>query len=279
MSDDTGYGADLHEGHRDLAQAIGLLEDALPRIENPIGVSLALFDMYTDLEDMAQAGACLIEAARRVSLGKQSELTYFLYSHLELFAQLNAEAQNVYERLSSIIARDEGDLGKNTLHLDQRKIYQYDLIPELLLAQHLMRARQVSEAEYHILLHDLCHYTTKAQTAPRTVLHILDQRELPHRDGVIEFLAHDSGVPFIDLALFRPEEDVMDLLHLEFIQVRAACAFGHIAGEPMVAVLNPYNLQLRDDVGLLVQRPTHYYLGSAKGYQRMLDAIRKHQRG
>jgi hypothetical protein len=44
-------------------------------------------------------------------------------------------------------------------------------------------------------------------------------------------------------------------------------------------VLNPYNLQLRDDVGLLVQRPTHYYLGSAKGYQRMLDAIRKHQRG
>ncbi len=279
MSDDNGYGTDLHEGHRDLAQAIGLLEDALPRIENPIGVYLALFDMYTDIEDMAQAGACLIEAARRVGLGKQSELTYFLFSQLELFAQLSAEAQSVYERLSAIIARDEGDLGKNTLQLDQRKIYQYDLIPELLLAQHLVRARQISDAEYHILLHDLCHYSTRARTSPRTVLHVLEERELPHRDGVIEFLAHDSGVPYIDLTLIKPEEDVLDLLHLEFLQVRAACAFGHIAGEPLMAVLNPYNLQLRDDVGLLVQRNTHYFLGSAKGYTRMLGAIHKHQRG
>lgn len=268
--------SDFAEGHRDVVQAIELLEEALPNIEHPIGIYIALFDLYTDLEDMSQAGACLVEAGRRVSLGHQQELTYFLYSHLELFAQLNPTAQEIYERLAHLIARDEGDLGKNTMHLEQRKIYKYDLIPELLLAQHLKRARQISDAEYNIIIHDLCYYSTSAVDEPVTLLYVLQKRELPHESQVIEFLAHDSGVPYVDLTLVRPTDHILNWLHLEFVRVRAACAFGEIGGHPQIAVLNPYNLQMRDDVGVLVNQPCHYFLCSARGYDHILSSVRRH---
>lgn len=255
------------------AEAVRILEEALPDIEDPAGVYIALYDMYTDLEEMSEASRCLVEAARRVSPEANANLTFFLYNHLELFAQLHPEAQSAYTRISHIISEGKGELGANTLHLDQRKIYQHDLIPELLLAQHLQRGRILSDQEYRIILHDLCFYSTFAPVSPRTVLYVLDDRELPHRDKAIEFLAHDSGVPYIDMAHVEPEPAALEVLPPDFVRIRAACAFGTIAGEPMIAVLNPFNLQLRDDVANQIETDAHYFLTSAKAYNKLLDLL------
>lgn len=262
-----------HEESREVTEAIRILEEALPDVEDPVGIYVALYDMYTDLEEMNEAGRCLVEAARRVSATDHSDLSFFLYNHLELFSQLLPEAQSAYERISMLITAGDGDLGANTLHLDQRKIYQHDLIPELLLAQHLHRARVISGPEYLIILHDLCWYSAYAPLSPRTVLYVLDDRELPHRDAAIEFLAHDSGVPYIDMALVEPNPAALEILPPDFIRIRAACAFGLISGEPMVAVLNPFNLQLRDDVANQMENDAHYFLTSATAYTRLLNLV------
>jgi hypothetical protein len=259
--------------NRVVIDAIRILEDTLQEIEDPVGILVTLFDMYTEIEGLNDAGNCLVEAARRVTEGEHPELCFFLYNNLELFAQLNPEAQSAYEALADMISNSEEDLGANTLHLDQRKIYQHDLIPELYLAQHLMRARKISDAEYKVILHDLCWYSTHAPLSPRTLAYVLDDRVLPHRDAALEFLAHDSGVPFIDLGLIEPDPQALELLPPEFMRVRAACAYGFVAGEPLIAVLNPFNLQLRDDVSMQVDLPCHYTFTSAQGYQRILDLV------
>lgn len=261
------------EDNRDVVEVIRILEDKLSEIEDPVGVLIALFDMYTDIESLNDAGNCLVEAARRVCEGEHPQLCFFLYNNLELFAQLNPEAQSAYEALADLIGDSDEDLGANTLHLDQRKIYQHDLIPELLLAQHLHRARKISEAEYLVVLHDLCWYSTIALTSPRTVAYILDDRVLPHRDSALEFLAHDSGVPFIDLRFIEPDPQAVELLPPEFMKIRAACAYGFVAGEPLIAVLNPFNLQLRDDVIRQIDLSCHYTFTSAEGYQLILDGL------
>lgn len=250
-----------------------MLETALPELEDPVGTHIALFDLYTDIEEMDRAGEHLVEAARRVSLGERPELGYFLYNHLELFAQLNPGAGKVFERLSVVISEDDSGVGANTLHLDQRKIYQHDLIPELLLTRHLHRARQISDPEYLVVLHDLCEYSVQAPLSPKSVLYILHDRALPHHEKAIEFLAHDSGVPFVDLNHLTPAPEALELLPRDFVRVRAACTFGMVAGEPLVAVLNPFNLQLREDVGRQIDQETHYYLTSAAGYQNVLDLL------
>lgn len=259
--------------HREVIEAIRILEDKLHEVEDPAGMLITLFDLYTEIEELNDAGNCLVEVARCVIAGEHPELCFFLYNNLELFAQLNPEAQAAYDALAGLISKSDEDLGANTLHLDQRKIYQHDLIPELLLAQHLMRARKISDAEYKVILHDLCWYTTHAPTAPRTLAYVLEDRALPHRDTALEFLAHDAGVPFIDLQLIEPDPQALELLPRDFMQIRAACAYGFVAGEPLIAVLNPFNLQLRDDVSMQMDLPCHYTFTSADGYQRILDLL------
>lgn len=261
------------EENRDVMEAIRLLEAALPRIDDPVGIYIALYDMFTDLEHMSEAGAALIRGAQLVRKGSHPELAYFLYKHLELFAQLLPEAQSVYENLSDFIATGAAEMGVQTLHLDQRKIYQHDLIPELLLAQHLHRARKISDQEYYIILHDLCWYSPTPPTNPRTVLYVLEDRELPHRDAAIEFLAHDSGVAYIDLDLIDADPEAAEILPPDFVRIRGACPFGFMGGEPLIAVLNPFNLQLRDDVMLQMDGEAHYFLTNAKAYHAKLQAL------
>ncbi len=261
------------EENPEVVEAIRILEDKLPEIEDPVGMLITLFDFYSEIENLNDAGNCLVEAARRITEGEHPQLCFFLYNNLELFAQLNPDAQSAYEDLADLISESEEDLGANTLHLDQRRIYQHDLIPELFLAQHLMRARKISDAEYKVILHDLCWYSTLAPCSPRTLAYVLEDRILPHRDAALEFLAHDSGVPYIDLTLVEPDPKALELLPPEFMRVRAACAYGFVAGEPLIAVLNPFNLQLRDDVTMQIDLPCHYTFTSADGYQRILDLI------
>lgn len=266
--------SDTYEINQEILDTIGILENGLSGMDDPAGIYIALYDLYNETDEMERAGEYLVKAGEQVLQGKHRDLTYFLYNQLELYAQLNMEAQRVYERLADLISEeDDAELGAHTLHLDQRKIYQHDLVPELLLARHLHRSRILSDPEYKVILHDLCWYSVHGPTAPRTLLYILEDRTLPHHDRAIEFLAHDSQIPFIDLRRMNPDPNALELIPKEFIRNRGACPFGFVGGEPMIAVLNPFNLQLRDDVHQHIQLPSHYYLTSAAGYQKVLDFL------
>ena len=265
---------DLYAQNQEYLEAIHLLESELEEITDPVGVYITLFDLYSDLENMQEAGQCLVEASRRVSADEHPDLAYFLYNQLELFAQLGPDAQDAYERLGHLIAGDEGTFDPNTVHLDQRKLNMTDFIPEILLAQHLMRSKTISEPEYRLLLQDLCWCGNTEQLAPRVCLFVLRDRELPHQERAIEFLAHDASTPFVDLSHIDPDPDLLEVLPLETCIRRAACVFGEVGGEPMVALLNPFNLQLKDDVSRRLECDPHFFLTSADGYSHFLDVQR-----
>jgi len=264
---------ELYNQNRELLDATHLMEEAVPEVEDAVGLFICLFDIYSEIESMDEAGRCLVEAARRVDMDHHNDLIYFLYNQLELFAQLSPDAEKNFLRLGQLISEDSGKLEANTLHLDQRKLYQVDLIPEVLLANHLHRSRILTDMEYHTVLQDLCWMSSKAPLAPRACQYVLEDRSLPHTTKAIEFMAHDAGAPYIDLTLmhFDPEKRE-NILPLETCRRRAACVFGEVGGEPLVAVLNPFNLQLQEDVGRLLEADPHYFVCSAKGYQHVLDS-------
>lgn len=262
---------DLNNQKKELLDAIHLLEEAIPEVDDSVGIYISLFDIYSEIENMAEAGHCLVEAANQIHSGHHDDLAYFLYNQLELFAQLNPDAQTAFERMGQIISQDDGTLDANTLYLDQRKLYQADLIPEILLANHLHRSRIISKQEYHMSIQDLCWFTSQAPQAPRACLYVLEDRGLPHCQKAIEFLAHDASTPYIDLNLISIDPDLFDILPSDYCLRRAACIFGEVGGEPLVALLNPYNLQLMEDVSRIIESTPHFYLTSAKGYQSFLE--------
>ncbi|MGA0369574.1 MAG: hypothetical protein ACO3N7_09000, partial [Kiritimatiellia bacterium] len=57
----------------------------------------------------------------------------------------------------------------------------------------------------------------------------------------------------------------------DFCLNRAACVFGEVGGEPLVALLNPFNLQLKEDVSRLIDSEPHYFVTSAASYQDYLN--------
>ena len=260
--------------NQELKTAIDLLSQEVGKVDDPVGVYVTLFDFYSELELMEEAGEALVNAAALITEDAHPDLAYFLYNQLELFAQLSPGAEQAYERLSHMIAEDSGAFDPNTVHLDQRKLNMTDLIPEILLAQHMVRNRALSDAEYRLLIQDLCWCDAKEQTDPRTCLYVLHHRELPHEGRAIEFLAHDSAIPFVDLKLVEPDPDLLEILPREHCIRRAAVVFGEVGGEPMVALLNPFNLQLREDIGRQLDCDPHFYLTNAEGYNHFLEVQR-----
>lgn len=257
--------------NRDLLNAVLLLEENLDQVEDPVGMYIVLYDLHNELEQIEEAGAALVEAAKRVDTENHSDLVFFLYNQLELFSQLNPDAQFAYERLGQLIADEEEGLGANTTHLDQRKLYQVDLVPEILLAQLLQRVRAISDEEFRIILQDLCWCINREPTSPRTLQYVLEDRGLPHREKAIETMARDSGTPYIDLKLVNIDTEVSEVLPREFSIRRAAVVIGEVGGEPLVALLNPYNLQLREDLARMIDSDPHYLLASAEGYTHVLE--------
>jgi len=222
---DTDYA-----GNQDVLDAVQLLEENIPRIEDPVGVFITLYDFYTELEKMEDAGSALVEASRRISPDHHGDLAFFLYNQLELFSQLNADAQSAYERLGHMIAEEEGDLGANTTQIDQRKLFQQDLIPEILLARHLHRMHVISEEELYVVLQDLCWCVNRELTAPKSVLYVMEDRVLPHHDKAIEFMAHDCSVPFLDLRLVKCDPEVVEVMPLDFTAAGRRPSSGKWAG-------------------------------------------------
>ena len=224
------------------------------------------------MEQMDEAGNALVKASSSISKDYHPDLAYFLYNQLELFAQTSSAAEEAYERLSYLISEDDGTFDPNTVHIDHRKISMIDLIPEILLAQHLVRNRTLSDSEYRLVVQDLCWCDAKEQTSPRSCLYVLHDRELPHEGRAIEFLAHDSATPFIDLNLVTPDPDLLHVMSHEQCVRRGACVFGEVGGEPMIAMLNPFNLQLKEKVAQQLDCDPHFFLTSAAGYNHFLEA-------
>lgn len=265
-----------YEQNQEIIDAIHILEEVLPEVDDPVGIYITLFDFYNEIESISDAGYAIVEAAKRVGLNKHEDLIYFLYNQLELFSHLSPEAQHAYERLGHLIADDEvGAITADTLHLDQRKLYTADLIPEILLGAHLHRMHVLSDPEYYVVLQDVNWYTNHEPVSPRSVLYVLEDRGLPHGEKAIEFLAHDANTAYLDLHLITLDTEIMEYLPEDFSIRRAACLIGAVGGETMVAVLNPYNLQLKEDIGGLLECEPHFYLASAQGYQTYLDFQRE----
>jgi len=261
---------DLNQEHLD---AIHILENEVDRVRDSVGIYITLFDLYSQLENMQEAGQCLVEASRGVDREKHRALIYFLYNQLELFAQLSPQAQAAYERMGDLIAGDD-DINPSSVALDQRRLNMQDFIPELLLAQHLTRSKKLSPSEFQIVVEDLCWFGAQPQTAPRACLYVFHDRQLPHEDRAIEFLAQDAAMPYIDLNLIEPEPDFLEVLPPESCLRRAACVFGQVGGEPMVALLNPFNLKLMDDISRRLECEPHFFLTRASGYTHFLEIQR-----
>ena len=153
----------------------------------------------------------------------------------------------------------------------------HDITREVSLAWDLLQAEQITQEEYALIVKDLSENSTKHLEVPVSVLHALHDRGHANYERILAFLSRASGKPLVNIGNFDIQSDTYSLLDAEFMARRGAIVFEKMGKDALVAVLNPFDVELQDDVRKAVDRKCHFYLTGAVEYDKSLGEIRKFQ--
>lgn len=259
----------------ELKSAITAFEQILEAEPND---RLALETLGDAFERMGDNTRALVHLQRLAEVILHDEDTRAAPDLIRRLKQLGntPEAQAVQRRLQDLASKGKTKRTDNVA-LPTTTRRSHDITREVSLAWDLLQAEQITQDEYANIVKDLSENTTKNLNVPVTVLHALHDRNHPQQDRIVAFLSRSSGKPLVNLALFDIQSEVSAMLDMDFMTRRGAIIFEKMGKDLLVAVLNPYDVELQEDVRKITDRRCHFYLTGAIEYDKVLGNIRKMQ--
>jgi len=150
-----------------------------------------------------------------------------------------------------------------------------DIQVELALAWKLFQAGELLQEDYSRVVQDLTDLSMRKSNEPVTVLHALQDRSFKNIDKIMNYLSKQSGKPIIALSNFEIQRNVYTLLPLDLMAHWGAIVFDMLGSDLLVAVLNPFDQILQQEVAALTGKPCHFFLISSVHYDHALAQIRK----
>ncbi len=144
---------------------------------------------------------------------------------------------------------------------------------EIDLAWMLLEHGDLTQDEYAAVVRDLTEISTAQTGDSVSVLHVLEAIQHKHLERIIDYLGETARTPFIELASFDIRAECAQFLTAPFIQQHGALVFELIGDELLVALLNPLNQALRDNVQQTTGRTCHFYLARASDFERAADKM------
>ncbi len=151
-----------------------------------------------------------------------------------------------------------------------------DLTAEMDLAWKLFDEGELSQEEYTVLVAELTRISESARGAePVALLHALEATNHRRLDEIIAHLSLTYRMPYISLTGFTMRPELVPYMPLNFIICRGALVFDLLSAELLVAVLNPLNEQLRQDVEQQTGRACHFYLARASEFVAAYEQLKQ----
>ena len=115
---------------------------------------------------------------------------------------------------------------------------------------------------------------TERLATPGTLsaLHVIAADAGNDMGAIIAFLSHDSNIPVAPLASFQAQKLAFDLAGPDFA-ARGALAFETMESDVLVAILNPYNRNLQDDIRRTTECRCMFFLVDPADYDQALDSL------
>lgn len=253
--------------------AISAFEQILEAIPNDRLALETLYDAYTQLGDKNTAVQYLIRLGQAVAEDGDTKATPDLVDKLQAHVAEFPAARKVLDRLEKLIQPKPGE--PPLPRPDRARKKMVDVTAEMALAWNLLQAGEFTQEDYSNVVHDLTESSSKNVEVPITVLHVLHDRGFKALEKILQFLSSNTGLPLLPLESFEPQKDAYKLLPLDFVLHRGAIAFDLIGPDVMVAILNPYDTELREDVQKAIGKRCHFYLATAENYDRCLGIVKK----
>lgn len=142
---------------------------------------------------------------------------------------------------------------------------------EIQLAWDLLEAGEINQDEYSLLVDDVTQQITGTNNN-RTVsiLHSVVDRNIPGFDRIMEFVRKKGNCPYISLSSFDLQKcDIGDVPPAYLIR-QGALPFDSIDGELLIALLNPADTALQEDLRKFLGVPCHFYFVAPEEYDLAL---------
>lgn len=150
----------------------------------------------------------------------------------------------------------------------------FDISTELSFAWSLLEDNMLTQEEYSAVVQDLSEMSASESGGTVSVMHVLEARGFRGLPRLMAHVAKKYDTPIIALSSFEFQIDTMRLLPAGFVEKRGAAIFEVMGGDALVAILNPVDHKLRQDVQKAANRKCHFYLTTPQEFDHAVSQLK-----
>lgn len=244
----------MPEINQDLADSIAMLEQILEVMPQDIDAIKALYSANLQSRNVQRAFEYLNRLTDVAAGTGDPELFEYLQNELPRFNDFYpSEVVALQSRIKTLFGVHRINQGISRVSeepVPHHENFQTetDIGEELALAWRLYEENQLSQDEYSSVLHDLTETSSKDLDVPVSVLHVLHDRGFANLTRIMVHMSNRSGVPFLSIGNFEIDENAATVLGLDYAAHEGALPFGFVGNDLLVAVLNPFNNILLEQI-------------------------------
>lgn len=266
-----------NEGDRDgqFWDAIALFEGILESMPEDRVALEALALAYEQIGDLARARDYLVRLAKVVLREEDREGAELAREHLSRYPSEPSAAETV-QILDVFLSRPVSDraasIASGGASVVSRR--QDVLRREMDFAWELLQENDLSQDEYAAIIQDLSELLASERVRTISVLHAVQDRNWPNLDRILVNSAKRGDLPLLPLSAFDPQYDAFQRMPLDLMIQRGALPFEQLGTDLLVALLNPSNRELRQEVEGQTGRHCHFYLTPPADFDAAIEVIR-----
>jgi hypothetical protein len=255
--------------------AISSFEQILEAIPNDRLALQTIFDAYNEVGETNKALEYLVRLANAIADDGDAAAAAEVAPKLRTLGGDDASARKALDRLDrlGVPQKPAAPLAAKKVEMPKRKMV--DITAELTLAWNLVKAGELTQEDYANIVHDLSESSSKNVEVPISVLHVLHDRSFKGLDRILNWISADAKLPILHMGSFELQKEAYSLLPIDYMMHRGAIVFEMMGPDALVALLNPYDSDLREEVKRVTGRNCHFYLVPAESYDGYLDNIRR----
>jgi len=259
----------------DIWNAIGQFEKILEVMPNDRFSLETLVDAYEKIGDHTRAKDYLVRYANVLAAESDEDAAHEVLPKLRQFDRDDPDIKDTIVRLEALRSKK---VMAEIIDSDQTPASrQGHIAAEISFAWNLLQAKKLSQEDYSQVVHDLSENSGHAGETPVSTLHVLHDRNYAGIDDIMSFAATACNVPMICLANFEMQRETCEMLSWDFMTSRGAIVFEILGNDALVAILNPYDSQLKLDVEGLTGRDCHCFMTASDDFDSALGRIKKLQ--
>jgi len=258
-------------------EAIQTFETILEVFPEDVSALESLALAYEQAGDAAKGREKYLQLARIwAAQGEWNRVRPIARHLLERQAE-DQEARALLQEAKAVLGEEEEPEPATPVSSDPQRTVsklEVDLRGELELAWFLLQNNVINQDQYEKAIESLTESRMNpGVSASLSLLQELQVQEWIDMDKIIDFLAQEAGMPFIDLRSFEIDLDTVSAIPLDQCRRAGVLAFEKMGDEYMVALMNPVDPEIRKAIREFLGTQVHYFLTSPDMFQAALTNI------